>query len=230
MGIYEIHQAAGSPLAEEALCRISEFYRIEAEVRGRPPDERKAARQQRSKPFVEALHAWLSAEALHAWLSAERSVGASVHAKRNRVEPWPGSPMCSSAWSRAGPRPTSSSGCCLGRGRSSAQRLPLMPECCDGETTLAVQRNVLSLSRASTHARAEPVEPRRIVGQDQPSARLVRRPVEETVEQHRLVRPGSWPGWGQLLAQSIRSGAWRTSALASAPTSSNRGGPILDVS
>jgi transposase len=62
MGIYETHQATGSPLAEEALCRIGELYRIEAEVRGRPPDERKAARQQRSKPLVEALHAWLTTQ------------------------------------------------------------------------------------------------------------------------------------------------------------------------
>jgi hypothetical protein len=62
MGIYEIHQATGSPLAEEALCRIGGLYRIEAEVRGRPPDGRKAARQQRSKPLVEALHAWLTTQ------------------------------------------------------------------------------------------------------------------------------------------------------------------------
>jgi transposase len=53
MRICETHQATGSPLAEEALCRIGGLYRIEAEVRGRPPGERKAARQQRSKPLVE---------------------------------------------------------------------------------------------------------------------------------------------------------------------------------
>jgi hypothetical protein len=34
---YEIHQATGSPLAEEALRRIGELYAIEAEIRGRPP-------------------------------------------------------------------------------------------------------------------------------------------------------------------------------------------------
>ena len=59
---YEIHQATGSPLAEEALRRIGELYEIEAEIRGRPAEERRAARQERSKPIVEALHAWLTAQ------------------------------------------------------------------------------------------------------------------------------------------------------------------------
>src|SRR4051794_21464831 len=45
---YEIHQATGSPLAEEALRRIGELYKVEAEVRGRPAEERRAARRERS--------------------------------------------------------------------------------------------------------------------------------------------------------------------------------------
>src|SRR3954468_7002586 len=59
---YEIHQAIGSPLAAEALRRISELYKVEAEVRGRPAEERRAIRQERSKPLVEALHAWLTVQ------------------------------------------------------------------------------------------------------------------------------------------------------------------------
>src|ERR671929_952040 len=59
---YEIHQATGSPLAEEALRRIGELYRIETEVRGRTAEERRAVRQERSKPLVDALHAWLTAQ------------------------------------------------------------------------------------------------------------------------------------------------------------------------
>ncbi len=59
---YELHQATGSPLAEEALRRIGELYAIEAEIRGRPPEERRAVRQERSKPLVDALHAWLTAQ------------------------------------------------------------------------------------------------------------------------------------------------------------------------
>src|SRR4051795_37556 len=59
---YEIHRATGSPLAGEALRRIGELYRIEAEVRGRPAEERRATRRERSRPLVEALHAWLTAQ------------------------------------------------------------------------------------------------------------------------------------------------------------------------
>src|SRR5918997_815936 len=36
-GFYELYRSTGSPLAEEALRRIGELYRIEAEIRGRPP-------------------------------------------------------------------------------------------------------------------------------------------------------------------------------------------------
>jgi transposase len=59
---YEIHRATASPLAEEALRRIGELYRIEAEIRGRPAEARRAVRQERSRPLVEALHAWLAAQ------------------------------------------------------------------------------------------------------------------------------------------------------------------------
>src|SRR5215213_5027587 len=57
---YEIHQGTGSPLAEEALRRIGELYAIEAEIRGRPAEERRTVRQERSWPLVDALHAWLT--------------------------------------------------------------------------------------------------------------------------------------------------------------------------
>src|SRR5829696_7608371 len=59
---YEIRQATGSPLAEEALRRIGELYAIEAEIRGRPAEDRRAVRQERSRPLVDALHAWLTAQ------------------------------------------------------------------------------------------------------------------------------------------------------------------------
>ncbi|MFL5332473.1 MAG: transposase, partial [Geminicoccaceae bacterium] len=45
-----------------ALRRIGELYRIEAEIRGRPAEERRATRRERSKPVVDALHAWLTAQ------------------------------------------------------------------------------------------------------------------------------------------------------------------------
>jgi len=58
---YEIHVAHASPIAAEALDRIGRLYGIEAEIRGRPPDERRQIRQARAGPELEALHAWLNA-------------------------------------------------------------------------------------------------------------------------------------------------------------------------
>ena len=52
---YEL--AAASPIATEAL------YRIEAEIRGRPAGERRAARHERSRPLIDALEPWLPGEA-----------------------------------------------------------------------------------------------------------------------------------------------------------------------
>jgi transposase len=58
---YEFHAATKSPLAAEALAQIARLYVIEAEIRGQPPERRRAARQQRSRPIVEALQIWLKA-------------------------------------------------------------------------------------------------------------------------------------------------------------------------
>jgi len=56
---YEFYTSTQSPLAAEVLARIARLYEIEAEIRGRPPDVRKAVRQLRSRPMVEDLHLWL---------------------------------------------------------------------------------------------------------------------------------------------------------------------------
>jgi transposase len=54
---YELGPA--SPIATEALARIAALYRIEVDIRGRPADERRAARQERSRPLIDALEPWL---------------------------------------------------------------------------------------------------------------------------------------------------------------------------
>lgn len=56
---YDVAQATGSPIAEEALRRIRDIYMIEADVRGRSPPHRRAERRSRSKPLVAALRVWL---------------------------------------------------------------------------------------------------------------------------------------------------------------------------
>jgi hypothetical protein len=50
---YDIHVATKSPLAQEALTQIAALYAIEAEIRGRPAEQRQFVRQQRSRPLVE---------------------------------------------------------------------------------------------------------------------------------------------------------------------------------
>ena len=57
--IHDIQVATPAPIAAEALMRIATLYAIEDDIRGRSAEARKQARQQRSKPLVEALHVWL---------------------------------------------------------------------------------------------------------------------------------------------------------------------------
>ncbi len=55
---YDIHLTHASPLAAEALERIAALYRIEKEIRGRPPEERRGVRQTRARPLLESLRQW----------------------------------------------------------------------------------------------------------------------------------------------------------------------------
>ena len=59
---YDLAQSGLAPIATEALTRITELYRIEADIRGRPADERRAVRQQKSRAIVDALQPWLRAK------------------------------------------------------------------------------------------------------------------------------------------------------------------------
>jgi Transposase IS66 family len=59
---YELAEAGPAPIASEALVRIAELYRIEGDIRGRSAGERRAARQARSRPVLEALEPWLRAK------------------------------------------------------------------------------------------------------------------------------------------------------------------------
>ena len=56
---HDLHAARPSPLTTEALRRIAELYRIEAEIRGKPPDQRKSVRQTEACPLLDDLERWL---------------------------------------------------------------------------------------------------------------------------------------------------------------------------
>ena len=74
-----------SPLAAEVLARVRTLYAIEAEIRGHPAEHRRAVRQERSRPTVEALHGWLHEQ-------VTRVSGASdlARAMRYAIRHWPG--------------------------------------------------------------------------------------------------------------------------------------------
>jgi len=56
---FELAKSAPAPIASEALKRIAELYEIEADIRGKSAEERRAVRQQKAEPLVEALKTWL---------------------------------------------------------------------------------------------------------------------------------------------------------------------------
>jgi transposase len=74
---HDLYQAHRSPIAKEALERIAQLYGIETEIRGRSPAERRQARQARSKPLLESMHAWL--KATFSKLSRKSDVAVAIH-------------------------------------------------------------------------------------------------------------------------------------------------------
>lgn len=59
--IFDLHERSPTPLTTDILERIAGLYAVEAEVRGQPPDSRRAARRERSRPLVHALRDVLEA-------------------------------------------------------------------------------------------------------------------------------------------------------------------------
>jgi transposase len=56
---FDIAKDGNAPIASEALERIAALYAIEKAIRGHSADARRAVRQERSRPLVVALKAWL---------------------------------------------------------------------------------------------------------------------------------------------------------------------------
>ena len=56
---YELAAAGPAPIASEALKRIAELYAVETASRGRSADERRAHRQDKSRPILDELEPWL---------------------------------------------------------------------------------------------------------------------------------------------------------------------------
>jgi hypothetical protein len=61
-GFYDLAKGGAAPIATEALQRIAALYRIEAQIRGKNPEQRQAVRQAESQPLVTDLHAWFETQ------------------------------------------------------------------------------------------------------------------------------------------------------------------------
>jgi transposase len=59
---YELAAAGPAPIAREALQRIAGLYAIEKDICGLSAEERRAVRQERSRPIIEDLEPWLRAK------------------------------------------------------------------------------------------------------------------------------------------------------------------------
>ena len=55
---YDLEQAHASPIAQEALQRIAALYKVEDQIRGKPPEERRTVRQAESKPLLDSMRQW----------------------------------------------------------------------------------------------------------------------------------------------------------------------------
>ena len=82
---YEFYVSTKSPLAAEVLARIRELYAIETEIRGSPAEHRRRVRQERSRPIVEALHAWLQDH-----VGRVSAASDLAKAMRYAIQHWPG--------------------------------------------------------------------------------------------------------------------------------------------
>lgn len=57
---YDLHVSRPSSITQTALEQIAALYAIEAEIRGSPPEQRRAIRQARSQPRLIAFNTWLN--------------------------------------------------------------------------------------------------------------------------------------------------------------------------
>jgi transposase len=79
---FDIAKSPPAPTATEALKRIAELYEIEDEIRGNSADERRAVRQQKTKPLAEALRAWI--EKTLAQVASGSSIAQAIRYALNR--------------------------------------------------------------------------------------------------------------------------------------------------
>ncbi len=78
---FDLARINKAPIATEAVERIDALFAIEREINGKPPEERKRVRQERSRPLVEALEPWLRAQQRK--LSASNEIAKAIRYSLN---------------------------------------------------------------------------------------------------------------------------------------------------
>ena len=58
---FDFQKSIDSPIAKEALDRISKLYDVERTITGKTKDQRQAMRDIKSRPLTESLKTWLEA-------------------------------------------------------------------------------------------------------------------------------------------------------------------------
>jgi transposase len=81
---YDVFESTKSPIAAEALKRIGELYKIEAEITGQSAETRRAARQNRAVPILDALRDWLTAQRRR--LSSKNALAKAIQYALSRWE------------------------------------------------------------------------------------------------------------------------------------------------
>src|SRR5437660_7673938 len=74
--IFDLHENRPTAVTTELLERIARLYNVEEDVRGQPPDTRRATRQAQAKPQLDALKARM--EAIRAKLSTKSTLAVAI--------------------------------------------------------------------------------------------------------------------------------------------------------
>ncbi|KVT12700.1 transposase [Burkholderia sp. MSMB1078WGS] len=80
--IHDLHAVRPNAVTEEALHRIGALYKIEEQIRVKPPDERHSGRQARAVPLLDDMKRWF--EAMLATLSAKSDTTKAIQYALNR--------------------------------------------------------------------------------------------------------------------------------------------------
>jgi transposase len=74
---FDLAKLTKAPIASEIVRRIDELFAVERDINGKPPDERQDQRQERSKPLVVALEAYLREQRER--LSPKNNLAKAIH-------------------------------------------------------------------------------------------------------------------------------------------------------